>query len=96
MGARKNKPPKDDDKELRGTVLEVLKVLLSEHRDDAILELVTKLVARNEELEKLLARIRASKNKGEKVSREQLKELLAASLRDIRPTTRNCARPTRR
>jgi len=76
VGARKNKPPKDDDKELRGTVLEVLKVLLSEHRDDAILELVTKLVARNEELEKLLARIRASKNKGEKVSREQLKELL--------------------
>lgn len=76
MGARKNKPRKNDGKQLRGTILEVLKLLLEERRDDEILELVAKLVARNEELEKLLAGIRASKNRGEKVSRDKLQELL--------------------
>ena len=76
VGAHKHKSPKSDGKELRGTILEVLKLLLEERRDDEILELVSKLVARNEELEKLLAGIRASKNRGERVSREKLKELL--------------------
>lgn len=76
VGARKNKRIRNDGKQLRGTILEVLKVLLQERRDDEILELVSKLVARNAELEKLLATIRASKNRGEKVPRDKLKQLL--------------------
>lgn len=76
MAAKNKKASKNDSKQLRGTILEVLKALLSERRDDEILELVSKLVAHNEELEKLLAGIRASKNRGERVSREQLKAVL--------------------
>ena|GEM_PF-6428249 len=74
--ARENGPPNNDGKQRRGTILEVLKLLLAERRDDEILELVSKLVARNQELGKLLAGIRASNNRGEKVSRNKLQELL--------------------
>jgi transposase len=82
VGARKNNRIRNDSKELRGAILEVLKVLLEERRDDEILELVSKLVARNEELEKLLATIRANKNRGEKVSRDKLKQLLEKLARE--------------
>jgi hypothetical protein len=56
----------------RGQVLEVLRDLLDEGRDDAVLELVGKLVARNEELELLLATIRERKNRRERVPSDQL------------------------
>src|SRR5262245_53261942 len=64
-------------RELRGTVLDVLKELLDEGRDDEVLELVTKLVARNSELEKLLAKLRESKNRGEHIAPGQLDLFLA-------------------
>jgi hypothetical protein len=60
-------------KELRGAVLDVLKELLADRRDDEVLALVAKLVARNGELEKLLAKLRESKNRGEQVSPDQLR-----------------------
>src|SRR5215212_8245647 len=58
--------------ELSGTVLEVLRELLRGRHDDAVIALVTKLVARNHELELLLAKLRESKNRGEHVSAAQL------------------------
>jgi transposase len=65
----------------RGQVLEVLRDLLDEGRDDAVLELVGKLVARNEELELLLATIRERKNRRERVPSDQL-DLFLDKLRD--------------
>ncbi|MEO5927555.1 MAG: IS66 family transposase [Patescibacteria group bacterium] len=57
----------------RGTVLDVLRQLLDGHQaSTAVLEVVTKLVSRNEELEKLLARLRAKGNSSERVTKEQL------------------------
>jgi transposase len=62
---------------LRGTVLDVLRALLAEHRDDAVVELVAKLVSRNRELELLIASMRQARNRGERVSTEQLDLFLA-------------------
>lgn len=56
----------------RGKVLDVLRSLLDDGRDDAVVKLFHQLVARNEELELLLAKIRESKNRSERVSRDQL------------------------
>lgn len=62
---------------LRGTVLDVLRQLLEGHRaSGAVLEVVTKLVSRNEDLEKLLARLRAKGNSSERVTKEQLELFL--------------------
>lgn len=64
--------------EHRGPVLEVLHVLLAERRDEAVVALVTKLVARNRELELQLAKLEARRKKNEGVSSEQLKALFDA------------------
>jgi transposase len=62
---------------VRGPVLEVLRELLTSGHDDEVIALVAKLVARNRELELLLAKLRESKNRGERVPREQLDLFLA-------------------
>jgi transposase len=59
-------------KELRGSVLDVLRELLASRQDDTVIALVTKLVARNQELELLLGKLRESKNRGEHISQAQL------------------------
>src|SRR3954467_10861364 len=58
--------------ELRGSVLDVLRELLAGRHDEEVLALVTKLVARNHELELLLGKLRESKNRGEHISAGQL------------------------
>ena len=58
--------------ELRGPVLDVLKELLAGRRDDEVLALVAALVSRNRELELLLAKLRESKNAGERILAGQL------------------------
>jgi transposase len=67
---------KDPADTRRGPVLEVLQILLAEGRSDAILELVTKLVARNGELEQRLAEMLSRGKKNEGVSSAQLLLLL--------------------
>lgn len=63
--------------ELQGDVLKVLKELLTGRRDDEVIALVTKLVARNGELELLLAKLRERRNKGEHLAPGQLDLFLA-------------------
>jgi len=58
--------------ELRGAVLDVLRDLLAGGRTDDVIALFTSLVARNHQLELLLATLRNSQNRGERVSRAQL------------------------
>jgi transposase len=62
----------DKTKELRGSVLDVLRQLLAGRHDDEVIALVTELVARNHELEILLGKLRESKNRGEHISTSQL------------------------
>jgi transposase len=70
-------PPTETPKgQRRGQVLEVLKELLAEGRLDEVLALVSKLVARNTELEKRLAEVLSRGKKNEGVSSEQLLLLL--------------------
>jgi transposase len=64
--------------EHRGPVLEVLHKLLAEGRNESVVALVTKLVARNRELELQLAKLQARGKKNEGVSSEQLKVLFDA------------------
>ncbi len=59
-------------KELRGSVLDVLRALLVGRHDDEVIALVTQLVARNHELEVLLGKLRESRNRGEHISTDQL------------------------
>jgi transposase len=59
-------------KQRRGPVLDVLKELLAEGRNEAVVELVEKLVARNSELEQRLTEIGARRKKNEGISRSQL------------------------
>src|ERR1700684_3068042 len=59
-------------KELRGSVLDVLRELLAGGHSAEIVELVAKLVSRNKELELLVASLRDKKNRGEQISLEQL------------------------
>jgi transposase len=68
-------------KELRGSALDMLRELLDRRRDEDVLALFGKLVARNEELELLLAKIHASKNRGERISTAQL-DLFLDKLRE--------------
>lgn len=63
---------RDDATELRGGVLDVLRELLERDRNDEVVALVSKLVSRNEELERMLASIRQRKNSSERVSTDQL------------------------
>jgi transposase len=74
----------DAQSELRGPVLDVLKKLLSVGRDGEVIELVTKLVARNRELELLLAKLRASKNHSERILAGQL-DLFLTKLKEQTP-----------
>lgn len=62
--------------ERRGPVLEVLRDLLDQGQSDAILEIVSKLVARNSELERKLAELRSPRRANEGVSTAQLALLL--------------------
>lgn len=57
-------------------MLDVARVLLGEGRTDDVLELLSKLIARNSELERLLAQVRSSGKKNEGVSSSQLLLLL--------------------
>jgi transposase len=59
-------------RELRGAVLDVLKDLLAQGLNDAVFELVKSLLARNKELETIVAKLRASKNHSERVCAAQL------------------------
>lgn len=61
-----------------GEVLDVLRELLSEGREDAVVELVSKLVDRNSELEERLADLLRSRRKNEGVSSAQLQLFFAA------------------
>jgi transposase len=67
-----------EDEDLRLPVLEALRELLKSGRDDEVLELVAKLVARNSELEKRLAEIAARRHHGEGISSQQLDLFLKA------------------
>lgn len=63
-------------------MLDVVKELLGEHASArALLEMFSKLVARNEELELLLAKLRSSKHSSERVAKEQL-DLFLDKLRE--------------
>ena len=61
-----------------GEVLDMLRELLSERRDDAVVQLFSKLVARNSELEERLADLLQSRRKNEGVSSAQLQLFFAA------------------
>ncbi|MCP5043821.1 MAG: IS66 family transposase [bacterium] len=65
----------------RGKVLDVLRTLLDDERDEDVVSLVSQLVARNEELELLLGQVRERKNRSERLSRDQL-DLFLDQLRD--------------
>jgi transposase len=64
--------------EKRGTVLEVLRELLTERRDSEVLALVSKLVVRNSELERRLMQVLSRGHKNEGVSAAQLRLFLEA------------------
>lgn len=68
--------------EMRGGVLDVVRDLLASQKTESALNVVAKLVARNAELEKLVASLRAAKGKkNERVAREQL-DLFLAKLKE--------------
>jgi transposase len=62
----------ESTRELRGAPLDVVRELLGEGRTDEVLAVVAALVSRNRELEMLLAKMRESRNRGERISSEQL------------------------
>lgn len=70
-----------DTKTVRGPVLDVVKSLLAGGHNEELVGVVAKLVARNEELERLLAHLRSSKNRGEHISVAQL-DLFLNKLRE--------------
>jgi transposase len=73
----------NETKEARGTVLDVLRELLGDHGSSkVVLEVVAKLVSRNQELETLLAKLRASKHTNERISKDQL-DLFLNKLREV-------------
>ncbi len=73
---------KSETKELRGSVLDVLRDLLGDHGSSAaVLAVVEKLVSRNKELEVLLAKLRSSKHTNERIAKEQL-DLFLDKLRE--------------
>ena len=75
--------------EHRGEVLDVVRALLAEGREEDVLGVVTKLVAQNSELERRLAQLLARGHKNEGVSAGQLllflNELTGESANDARP-----------
>ena len=70
MTVAKSTEPADKN-EVRGTVLDVIRELLAGGRSDEAIGVVAKLVARNAELEALVAKMR-DKNHRERVSSDQL------------------------
>jgi transposase len=70
------KTKKSSTVELRGDVLEVLRLLLAEGRSSEVVALFMKLVSRNSELEKRLAQVLSGGRKNEGVSSAQLKLFL--------------------
>src|SRR5512138_3638468 len=58
--------------ELRGSVLDVVRALLAENDSDAILEIVSKLVAENADMSRRLAQVKRSFKTSEKIGRAQL------------------------
>jgi transposase len=66
---------------MRGSVLDVVRALFANGRGDELLEVVAKLVSRNEELERLLAKMREGRNRGEHISSAQL-DLFLDKLRE--------------
>lgn len=72
-GVSKAESAKRSKGELRGSPVEVARALLGEHPQlEVVLELVSKLAARNEELERMLMRLRGSKNQSERTNADQL------------------------
>ena len=70
--------PASEPIEKRGPVLEVLRELLTERRDTDVLELVSKLIVRNSELERRLMQMLSRGHKNEGVSTAQLRLFLDA------------------
>ena len=69
--------PTAEKKELRGSVLDVVRELLSTGgREKDIVEIVSALMSRNRSLELLVAQLRAKKNRGEQIPLEQLEMFL--------------------
>lgn len=68
----------DDTTEARLNVLDGLRLLLAERKDAAVIDLVSKLVRRNSELEHALAQFGPRRRKGEGISSEQLDLFLRA------------------
>lgn len=58
--------------ELRGPVLDIIRTLLAENDSEAVLEIVSRLVAENADMSRRLARIASRFKKSEKVGRAQL------------------------
>ena len=65
-------------KELRGDVVDVVRELLAERRDDVVLDLVQRVVRELEQVKRLLAEKQMRKAKGEGISSAQLLLLLDA------------------
>lgn len=63
-------------------MLDVVKELHAGGRSDELLAVVSKLVSRNEELERLITRLSESKNRGEHISVDQL-DLFLNKLREV-------------
>lgn len=59
-------------RELRGAVLDVVRTLLAENDSDAVLEIVSKLVAENADMSRRLAQVRARFKTSEKIGHAQL------------------------
>lgn len=76
----------DEKREVKGTVLDVLRELLANaaHADE-IITLFRKVVARNEELELLCAKLRERRNRGEHVSAAQLSLFIAELAKQSTP-----------
>jgi transposase len=83
MGMQSTSRPASSDV-VRGGVLEVLRVLLADGRDDEVLEVVAKLVARNNQLERRLHALLSRRRKKEGISSAQLRLFLDA-LREVMP-----------
>lgn len=58
--------------ELRGSVLDVVRTLLAENDGDAVLEIVSRLVAENADMSRRLAQVKRSFKTSEKIGRAQL------------------------
>ena len=64
--------------ELRGSVIDVVRELLSTGHDEQVLSIVAKLLERNHELEVLVAKMRGSKNRKEQIAGAKLAAMLEA------------------